>query len=53
MALINCEIHLILTYLKTVIFNAAGPTIFAKTGTKLPASIVILSIQDNSKLLFC
>ena len=36
-----------------VIFIAAGPTIFAKTGTKLPVSIVILSIQDNSKLLFC
>ena len=54
MLLINCEISLILTcYANCVISNAAAnqDKIFAVTDTKLYVPVVILSTQDNAKLL--
>ena len=54
MLLINCEISLILTcYAHRVISNSAAnqDKIFAVTDTKLYVSVVILSTQDNGKLL--
>ena len=54
MLLINCEISLILTcYAYCVISNSAAnqDKIFAVTDTKLYVSVVILSTQDNAKLL--
>ena len=52
MPLINCEVSLILTWSPTcVIFSATGETKFKITETKLYAPVVILSSEDNSKLL--
>ena len=54
MTLITCEINLILTrFPNSVISNAVAnqAITFAITDTKLYVSIVILSTQDNSKLL--
>ena len=54
MTLITCEIILILTrFPNSVISNAVAnqAITFAITDTKLYVSIVILSTQDNSKLL--
>ena len=54
MPLINCEINLILTWsVKCVISNADEneATKFAITDTKLYVPVVILSTQDNAKLL--
>ena len=52
MPLINCEINLILTWSdKCVLSNDAKATKFTKTDTKLYVPVVILSTQDNAKLL--
>ena len=52
MPLINCAIHLILTWsTNCVISSAAGETKFAITNTKPYVPIVTLSTQDNTKLL--
>ena len=54
MELINCEINLILTWSKhCILSNAAAnqETKFAITDTKLYVPVVILSNQDNVKLL--
>ena len=52
MPLINCEINLILTWSSTfVITNPTGAGRFAITDTKLYVPLVILSNQDNAKLL--
>ena len=52
MPLINCEVNLILIWSSTyVITNSAGAGRFAKTDTKLYVRVIILSTQDNSKLL--
>ena len=52
MALINCEVNLILTWSSTcVITNPTGVATFAITDTKLYVPVVTLSTQDNSKLL--
>ena len=52
MPLINCEVELILTWLKNcVISSATGETKFKITETKLYVPVVTLSTQDNAKLL--
>ena len=52
MPLINCEVSLILTWSSTcVITNFTGEGRFAITNTKLYVPVVILSTQDNAKLL--
>ena len=52
MPLINCEIHLMLTWSSTcVITNSTGAGSFAITDTKLYVPVVTLSTQDNEKLL--
>ena len=52
MPLINCEVNLILTWTSTcVITNSTGVGTFAISDTKLYVPVVILSTQDNSKLL--
>ena len=52
MSLINCEINLILTLSdKCVLSNDTKATTFAITDTKLYVPVVILSTQDNKKLL--
>ena len=52
MPVINFEINLILTWLSIcVITNSTGAGRFKKTNTKLYVSVVILSTQDNAKLL--
>ena len=52
MSLINCEGTLILTWSKDcVITNSTGKGKFAITETKLYVPVVILSTQDNAKLL--
>ena len=52
MPLIICEINLILTCFENcVIFSAAADTKFAITDTILYAPVIILSTQDNAKLL--
>ena len=52
MALINCEVNLLLTWSKDcVITNSTGKGKFAITETKLQVPIVTLSTQDNAKLL--
>ena len=52
MPLISCEIHLILTWSSTcVITNPTGAGRFAITDTKRYVPLVILSNQDNVKLL--
>ena len=52
MALINCEVNLILTRSKDcVITNSEGEAKFAITETKLYVPVVTLSTQDNAKLL--
>ena len=52
MALINCEVNLILTWSRDcVITNSAGEGKFAITETKLYVPVVTLSTQDNAKLL--
>ena len=52
MALINCEVNLILAWSKDcVIFSATGETKFAITETKLYVPVVTLSTQYNVKLL--
>ena len=52
MPLINCEIHLMLTWSSTcAITNSAGAGSFAITDTKLYVPVVTLSTQDNAKLL--
>ena len=52
MSLINCEINLILTWSdKCVLSNDTKATTFAITDTKLYVPVVILSTQDNKKLL--
>ena len=55
MPLMNCGINLILTSSANCVavstnFANQGPT-FAITGTKLYVPLVILSTQDNAKLL--
>ena len=51
-ALINCEINLIITWsANCVINNASGATTFAMTNAKRYLPLVFLSIQDNLKLL--
>ena len=55
MSLINCEINLILTWFANCVIvytNVANQgAIFAITETKLSVLVVILSTQDNAKLL--
>ena len=55
MALINCEINLILTWSENFVMahNTAAnqATTFAITNTKLYVPVVTLSTQDNAKLL--
>ena len=52
MALINCEVNLILTWSKDcVITNSESEEKFAITETKLYVPVVTLSTQDNAKLL--
>ena len=52
MALVNCEVNLILTWYKDcVITNSEGEEKFAITETKLYVPVVTLSSQDNAKLL--
>ena len=55
MPLINCEINLILTWFANCVIvytNFANQgAIFAITETKLSIPVVILSTQDNAKLL--
>ena len=50
--LINCEVNLILTWSRDcVVTNSTGAWKLAITETKLYVSVVILSTQDNAKLL--
>ena len=52
MPLINYEVNLILTWSSTcVTTNSTGAGRFAITDTKLHVPVIILSTQDNSKLL--
>ena len=52
MALINSEINLILTWSEDCVFSSAtGSTKFEITDSKLYFSAIILSTQDNAKLL--
>ena len=52
MALINCEVNLILTWSKDcVINNSTGEGKFAMTETKLYVPVVSLSTKENEKLL--
>ena len=52
MALINCEVSLILTWSSTcVITNSTGVGTFEVTDSKLYVPVVTLSTQDNAKLL--
>ena len=52
MPLINCEVHLILTWSKDcVITNSTGEGKFAITETKLYVPATTLSTKDNEKLL--
>ena len=54
MPIINCEIHLLLTWFKSCnIFNAAANqnTGFEINETKLYVLVVTLSTQDKAKLL--
>ena len=52
MPLINCEFNLILTWSSTcVITNSNGAGAFAITDTKLYVPVVILSTQENIKIL--
>ena len=52
MPLINCEVHLILTWYKSCfITNSTGEGNFAITETKLYVPVVTLSTKDNEKLL--
>ena len=52
MALINCEVNLLLTWSKgCVITNATGAGTLAITETKLYVPVVTLSTQDNARLL--
>ena len=52
MPLINCEVNLFLTWSKDcVISSATRETTFRITETKLYVLFVILSTQDNKKLL--
>ena len=55
MALINCEINLILTwstnYLIVSINNANQNATFAITDTRIYVPVVTLSTQENAKLL--
>ena len=52
MPLINCEVDLLLTWFKDcVITNSIDEEKFAITETKLYVSVIILSTQDNAKLL--
>ena len=52
MALVNCEVNLILTWSKDcVITNSIGAGKFKITETKLSVPIVTLSTQDNAKLI--
>ena len=52
MPLINCEVNLVLPWSKDrVISSATGETKFKLNDTKLYLPVVILSTQDNAKLL--
>ena len=52
MPLINCEVNLILTWSRDcVITNSTDAGKFAITETKLYVPVIILSTQDNAKLL--
>ena len=52
MALINCEVNLILTWSSIcLITNSTGGGTFEITNTKLYVPVVTLSIQENAKLL--
>ena len=52
MPIINCEVDLLLTWFKDcVITNSIDEEKFAITETKLYVSVIILSTQDNAKLL--
>ena len=52
MSLINCEVNLILTWSRDcVITNSTDAGKFAITETKLYVPVIILSTQDNAKLL--
>ena len=53
MPLINCEINLILAWFEDcVISSTTRETKFTITDTKLYVPVVILSIQDNTKLFW-
>ena len=52
MPVFNCEINLILTWTSNlVVINPTGKETFAITNTKYYGPVVILSTQDNEKLL--
>ena len=52
MPLINCEVHLILTWSPTcIISSATEETKFKTTETKFYVPVVTLSTQDNAKIL--
>ena len=52
MQLTNCEVNLIFTWSSTfVISNSTGEKTFEKTDTKLYASVVTLSEEDNANFL--
>ena len=52
MALINCEVNLILTWSSTcIVTNSTGAGTFKITGTKLYVPVVTLSTEENAKLL--
>ena len=52
MPLINCEVNLILTWSKDcVITNSTGEGKFKITDAEPYVAVIILSTQDNAKLL--
>ena len=52
MPLVYCEVSVVLTSLSTcVITNSTGAGTFKITDTKLYVPVVILTAQDNAKLL--
>ena len=52
MPLINCEVDLLLTWFKDcVITNSIDEEKFAISETKLYVLVIVLSTQDNAKLL--
>ena len=49
--LTDCEVNIIVTWSSTCVINSTGEWRFAITDTKLYFPVVILSTQDNAKLL--